>query len=234
MTEIYFVRHGQASFGLDNYDKLSLLGLEQARLLGQYFRKLDLKFDAAYAGALRRHKETAGAVLEAMGKNSRNGLVIDPDFNELDSSDVTLSRLCHVINSDPEIKRELGKIHTDPSAIRRVFEIADETGMDPADEAIRLKRAEEFAERVKNGIRTIVKRHGPGEKVVVFSSGGPMAVTLRQVLKISRERTIRLGREIKNTAYTIFRHDQERLGLVMFNNIAHLEVYNDPDLLTYI
>jgi broad specificity phosphatase PhoE len=37
MREIYVVRHGQASFGTDDYDRLTEIGFAQARLLGAYF-----------------------------------------------------------------------------------------------------------------------------------------------------------------------------------------------------
>ena len=33
MSEIYFVRHGQASFGSEDYDRLSPLGVRQAQVL---------------------------------------------------------------------------------------------------------------------------------------------------------------------------------------------------------
>lgn len=35
MALITFVRHGQASWGADNYDQLSIKGAEQARVLGK-------------------------------------------------------------------------------------------------------------------------------------------------------------------------------------------------------
>ena len=34
MATIYLVRHGQASFGKENYDQLSPRGWEQGRILG--------------------------------------------------------------------------------------------------------------------------------------------------------------------------------------------------------
>lgn len=234
MAEIYFVRHGQASFGSKNYDKLSDLGVEQAKLLGRYFKKLNLTFDAAYSGTLNRHLETAEAVLEEMGTGGENGLVVNPQFNEMSASDVTMSRLSDVIDQDPEIKRKLSHIHTDSDAIRKIFEIANDTEPNPVDEETRLKNTMAFIERVTAGITKVAANHGPGKKVVIFSSGGPMAATLRHVLEISREQTLRLGGEIKNSAYTVFRHDQKRLDLVMYNNTAHLELCNNPGLLTYI
>ena len=38
MGTLYLVRHGQASFGADDYDQLSPLGQQQAVRLGEYLR----------------------------------------------------------------------------------------------------------------------------------------------------------------------------------------------------
>ncbi len=40
MTTIYFIRHGQASFGAESYDQLSPNGELQAKILGQYFDQI--------------------------------------------------------------------------------------------------------------------------------------------------------------------------------------------------
>ena len=37
MAELVLIRHGQASFGADDYDKLSDMGWRQSRWLGEYF-----------------------------------------------------------------------------------------------------------------------------------------------------------------------------------------------------
>ena len=50
MSVLYLVRHGQASFGRENYDRLSKRGVEQARIVGDYFIRTGLRFDA-YSGA---------------------------------------------------------------------------------------------------------------------------------------------------------------------------------------
>ncbi|MCF8967887.1 histidine phosphatase family protein, partial [Pseudomonas carnis] len=36
MGSIYLIRHGQASFGADDYDVLSPIGVEQAQVLGRH------------------------------------------------------------------------------------------------------------------------------------------------------------------------------------------------------
>jgi broad specificity phosphatase PhoE len=45
MSEIYLIRHGQASFGSDNYDRLSPLGVRQAQCLAKHLAKTDKSFD---------------------------------------------------------------------------------------------------------------------------------------------------------------------------------------------
>ena len=46
MGTIYLVRHGQASFGADDYDQLSALGTQQAQQLGRYWQERQMRFDA--------------------------------------------------------------------------------------------------------------------------------------------------------------------------------------------
>ena len=43
MGIIYFVRHGQASLGAQNYDQLSDLGYAQAEQLGLYFQQQQIQ-----------------------------------------------------------------------------------------------------------------------------------------------------------------------------------------------
>ena len=64
MGAIYVVRHAQASFGTEDYDRLSQTGFAQARLLGAYFALRNIRFDAAYTGTLRRHAETAQGIFD--------------------------------------------------------------------------------------------------------------------------------------------------------------------------
>ena len=67
MSIIYLVRHAQASFGTENYDRLSELGRQQSRWLGEYFAGRGLRFSRAFAGTLTRQRDTAQEILAAMG-----------------------------------------------------------------------------------------------------------------------------------------------------------------------
>jgi broad specificity phosphatase PhoE len=59
LGSIYVVRHGQAAFGTDDYDRLTEVGFTQARLLGQYLGARRIRIDAIFTGTLRRQIETA-------------------------------------------------------------------------------------------------------------------------------------------------------------------------------
>ena len=67
MSELYLVRHAQASFGADDYDQLSELGHEQARLLGQHFSRRGVTFDAFVVGDMKRHHQTLDGIATGMG-----------------------------------------------------------------------------------------------------------------------------------------------------------------------
>lgn len=46
------MRHGQAAFGTDDYDRLTEIGYTQARLLGGFFAVRQVRCDAIYTGTL--------------------------------------------------------------------------------------------------------------------------------------------------------------------------------------
>ena len=235
MVELFFIRHGQASFGQPAYDKLSALGERQAVLLGRYFAAGGIRFDAVYAGAMRRHMQTATLALAQMNGQRADRIKIDADFNEFDASDQMMGRLYRVMREDPALSEALEQIHTDHGAISRIFRIAERFDALPGSEAERLKGARAFRERIGRAIDNLIEKEGDrNQKVAIFTSGGPTAVALKRTLETGREQTLRLSWELRNTSITRLRHDQGRLWLVLFNCVAHLESQNDPALITYI
>lgn len=234
MIEIYLIRHGQASFGQAAYDCLSPVGERQAELLGRYFANNGIRFDRVYSGALKRHLQTATIVLSQMNGCGAKDITIDDGFNEFGDSDKLMNRLTTVIEADPDLSEQLAQIHTNHSAIRQIFDLAAKVGAISRDEAVHVQRVKAFRDRIGKAIDNLVQHVGENKKVAVFTSGGPTAVALRKTLETSREQTLRLGWEVRNTAVTVLRYDQEQLWLVLFNCVAHLESQNDPSLITYI
>jgi broad specificity phosphatase PhoE len=67
MSELYLVRHAQASFGAANYDQLSDLGHQQSRWLGEHLGKRGASFDTLVVGDMVRHHETMDGICAGMG-----------------------------------------------------------------------------------------------------------------------------------------------------------------------
>src|SRR5262245_24837326 len=65
MSQLFLVRHGQASFLEADYDKLSAKGEAQSRILGAYWAEQKLSFDRVYSGPRVRQQGTARIVGEA-------------------------------------------------------------------------------------------------------------------------------------------------------------------------
>ena len=87
MGHLYLVRHAQASFGADDYDQLSPLGMKQSQRLGEYLHGKGLKFDAVYTGTLRRHGQTLQGISEGMQWTPEDVQRL-PGLNEYDSEAV--------------------------------------------------------------------------------------------------------------------------------------------------
>ena len=67
MGTLFLVRHGQASFGADDYDQLSALGQQQSVRLGEYFKSKGVTFSAAMSGTLKRQTQTLAGICQGMG-----------------------------------------------------------------------------------------------------------------------------------------------------------------------
>ncbi|HEX8117998.1 MAG TPA: histidine phosphatase family protein, partial [Pyrinomonadaceae bacterium] len=85
MSNVYFIRHGQAGTR-DEYDSLSDLGRRQARLLGEYLVSQGVEFAGAYAGGLRRQQQTCAEVAAAYKEAGRDfpAPTIDAGWDEFD------------------------------------------------------------------------------------------------------------------------------------------------------
>ena len=80
---LLLVRHGQASLGTADYDRLSDVGRRQAQVTGARLARTDLAVDRVVSGALTRQRDTAEAVLAALGWPASR-LRIDERLDEYD------------------------------------------------------------------------------------------------------------------------------------------------------
>src|SRR5215204_6819888 len=82
MGSILLIRHGQASWGSDDYDQLSALGQQQSTALGMSWEASDWAPTSAVAGSMKRHAQTAISTIDACGQGE--GYDIDDGWNEYD------------------------------------------------------------------------------------------------------------------------------------------------------
>ena len=96
-------RHGQASFGADDYDRLSPLGERQATLLGHYLRDSGITLDAAISGNLLRQRQTAQLAMASQPREVPHH--IDPRFNEINNDEQLKYLLPKVTARDPGVSK---------------------------------------------------------------------------------------------------------------------------------
>ena len=88
MSELYLVRHAQASFGATNYDQLSDLGHQQSRWLGEHFAMRGVNFDTFVVGDMQRHHQTMDGICAGMEREGSERLVL-PGLNEYNFTEMT-------------------------------------------------------------------------------------------------------------------------------------------------
>ncbi|MGM0634163.1 MAG: histidine phosphatase family protein [Pseudomonadota bacterium] len=235
MSELVLVRHGQASFGADSYDRLSELGHRQVRLLAEHWLALDERFDQLYSGSLRRQRETADALLPLIA-GAPEGPVIEPDLNEYDGGPLISSYLREFGRRDG-FDVAPGEMVTDRRLFQRTFEAAAarwiEGSLNPTDEDVGYEAWPDFQQRVHGLLDRLTQRHGSGSRVLVSTSGGVMALMVQAVLQLPDVHAIATNWMVNNSGVTRIRYNAERRSLVQFNALSHLETPAHRQLITY-
>ena len=235
MSEIYFIRHGQASFGQENYDRLSPAGIRQARLLGRHLARLDRSFNAVICGTLERQQHTAGAMIDAFGENGSRlpSPHTNPAFDEFDSQAVWLAILPQVLDDEPGAKADLDQMLADRRAFQRLFQQVMERWITDRYDSSECPGWQDFTGRVRTGIETLTNQWGSEKRLAVVSSGGPISVAVQMALGLSDANTISLTWQIANASVSRFKYSHRGIALAGFNDVAHLELEKDPQLITY-
>lgn len=223
MGTLYLVRHGQASFGADDYDQLSDLGRRQSVRLGEHFKARGQRFDAVITGSLKRHAQTWAGIDEGLGGSGLAPLVW-PGLNEYDSAAVIAT-----IHPQPLQKPDTPELYKHHFRLLRdgltqwMAGTVSPRGM-PSYNA--------FVAGVM-GALDLVRRDHVGKNVLIVSSGGPISTAVGQVLGTSPETTIELNLRIRNSAVTEFAFSPKRHALVTYNTLPHLDGADHASWITY-
>ncbi|MGY0196962.1 histidine phosphatase family protein [Leptothrix sp. BB-4] len=230
MGRLHLVRHGQASFGSDDYDRLSPLGWQQCRRLGAWWRARGLRFDAVLCGPLRRQRESLAAITEGLGLTPADLPVQDwPGLAEYDS-EALLAALGAARAAEG---RPITPPRTDtPDGYRDHFRLLREALLrwfDGELAAPGLARHADWRAGIVAALDHVQRQHSGGE-VLLVSSGGPIATAVGAVLGVPAAGVIELNLRIRNSAVSELATSPRGHRLLTFNGVAHLDDPQDPAL----
>ncbi len=220
MAELVLVRHAQAAFGTDDYDRLTELGHRQARWLGEYFAERAIAFDRVVTGSLRRHAETLAGIAEALPLPAADAF---PGLNEYRAEALLAAHLAG-----------RGLPPLDHAADRRGhFRVLREALYAWVDGTLSAQAHPAFPE-FEAGVRLALEtaRHG-AERVLVVSSGGPISTAIGAVLGVTPRTVVDLNLQTRNTGLSELRAGAQRAHCVSFNAVPHLERSGRREAITY-
>jgi len=203
-VELWLVRHGQAAFATEDYDRLTDLGRQQAAWLGAHLAARGLTFRRIAAGRLRRQQETAEVMADALG----GAVETVPGLEEYDSD-----RL--LVNA--------GFGRMDRGTDRRAhFQRLRQVLLDWAE--ARAEGAETWAafnDRVRGAVADLTV--GGEGRVIAASSGGAIALAVAQALDLGPAQMISLNLQARNTGITRLVFTSSGTYVNMVNAVPHLE-----------
>lgn len=211
MGQILLVRHGQASWGADDYDVLSTVGEEQSAVLGKMLTGLE-PVEVVH-GTMRRQRRTAEIAAETAGWSAP--LREDARWNEMD----------HLALLAAHPRQDGGE--PDRAEFQAWFEAATERWTSGAHDGDYREPFPVFMCRVTDALDAL---SGEGTTVVV-SSGGPIAAVATRLLHAGTATYTRLAPVVVNTSVTRLIAGRRGISLVSFN--AHVHLQDRADLLTY-
>jgi broad specificity phosphatase PhoE len=228
MSVVYLVRHGQASFGAAEYDQLTGLGVEQARVLGAALRSRLASLDAVIVGGRERHRKTAETCLEAVGRVA--ALVEDAAFDEFDHKEL-LARFDARYADLSAIVADVSAAEDPWRAFDDLFRRAIERWRDAGPDAGYRESFAAFRARCASGLDRLVAALPRSSTAMVFTSGGPIAMIAAGLLGLPPDGGLDLRWGLVNCGVTKVVSSGRGTRLASLNEQGHLE--HDRRLITY-
>ena len=216
MSVLYLVRHGQASFGTDDYDRLSDLGKEQSRITGRFLAAQGIEPDRIVHGEMLRQRQTAEGLLEGMGLSM--DAHVDSGWNEYAAWELTGV----LIDLDPRAQHD-SKIfqgELERGAARWASGEHDEDYTETY---------KQFTSRVERALDDAVAAMESGQTTIVVSSAGAIAWTAARLIGGGFDQWMAFNRVTINTGITKIITGRGGTSLISFNDHGH----QDPKDATY-
>lgn len=226
------VRHGQASFGQANYDKLSPLGEQQAWYTGQALQTYGWEFDVFIAGDMVRQQVTAQQAAQAW--DAPPPLQTRRAFNEYDAGALFAAYMPRVLAQDSALAAQRDDLFKDRRLFQKAFVQASRMWLSGASHDYKnFESWLDFRTRVRDGLADIHREFGRDVRIALFTSGGPIGVATGSALEVSDDMMIQINWTIYNASINYFTSNKQGWRLMGFNDISHLRRLNDPALLTH-
>lgn len=220
MGAIHLIRHGQASFGSDDYDRLSPLGVEQAEVLGLSLRRRVPAIDRVVCGGMRRHAQTAEGALGAMGLPCR----WDEDRNWMEYDHVAVLAAYQPRWADQAaMMREFAALPNARQAFQAEFGKAMQRWVGGLHNDDYPESWAGFCARVDRALTELHTSLGKSQTALVFTSGGPITAVIQRMLHLSDENAFRLNWTLANAAISKLIYSSHALNLSTVNDHAHFE-----------
>lgn len=214
MAELIIIRHGQASFGAENYDVLSELGRAQSRAVGDWLRQVDWQPDRVLTGSLQRQRDTA-TEMGFTADGTHDG------FNEYDFGALLAKRFPDGIPNDVAADRA-----THFRTLREtVFDWQDDKISDP------YETWADFTGRTRAALDHATDTDA--RRVLVVSSGGVIGQLVAATLGAPKRQMMLLNLQIKNSAMSRFVFSKGRVSLSEFNATPHFSTPEGAKLMSY-
>ena len=224
MPSILLVRHGQASYGADDYDVLSDVGWRQAEVLAADHARRGIVPDVIVCGDLQRQRGTA----EVLARGLDVAIEVDPGFNEYDADDI----LAHHAQTDARLESEDGAPAISSRDFQHLLDGALARWITAGDAATADEPFSAFDARVRAALDAVIARLSSGQTALVVSSGGAIGGLAAKMMGMEPTGLIAFNRVAVNTGVARVVCGRQGTTLVSFNEQGHLDG-QDPALRTY-
>ena len=223
MPSVLLVRHGQASFGAEDYDVLSPAGRRQAEVLAAALERRGIVPARLLSGSMRRQRETAAA-FAAHGE-----LEIDPRWDEYDANEVLGHHADTGLRLDGPGGIDGGEITS--KDFQAMLEPALAGWIAAGHDSPSTRPWPAFSAAGNEALAQLTSELGRGETALVFTSGGVIAAVCAALLG-APESFLPINRVLVNAAVTKLVIGSTGTNLISFNDHSHLEDA-DRALVTY-
>jgi broad specificity phosphatase PhoE len=173
---------------------------------------------------MRRHRETVAGICEGTGQAAWPDT--DASWNEFDFDRIVGAYLEQHPDDRPDAGAPAGDFGR---LLRRALSAWSEDRLTVA----LPERWPEFEARVERGLRTLTDGAGDRQRILLVSSGGPIAMALRQVLQAPASAMVHMNLQLRNSSYSHLYFNARGMHFAGFNHVPHLDHPERADSVTH-